>query len=774
MVYCAARLLKRRLRYGHIGLSSASVFSLVCCLAALFLLPALSARAQTTGSQAPEPFYKVGVFISSENDGCFIPGDVRAIRQFTTKRMIEINAAGGVNGRKLRLEFMDEFDDVDNIKRLVEQAISDPSMIAMVGLNSSTRGVQVVERIGQSGIPLISEISRNDLFAPYDNIFALTSAVEDELDVVRKFVENSNFAAPAFIGQKGNLYIESINQALADRAGAKPVDQTHWLSIDTSDYSIANINDADRIIDDLISQKADFLFLAIHSTPGVEFLKRLRQRDISMPVFILLGNLGRMQQLMKDDPYPSDMYIRTRGNAPFVLNERLSQRIWKAVAQNWIFQSMRASENKSTCKEREKPKPITDVNDSRNHRAINFGVRYRDMLSLIAETANAPGEAQEVVSIRKRIKNGLHDLRQGRKIFRGWWHDWAFTRHRAVAENSFIVRLDPRVGEMELAPTQYQLTPLGLEQVPVVYISIDMIRLFAVNSNENSFQTEFYLSFRSNGDIDINDIEFTNALRAQFSKETLINIRQIHARDGARFLPADLNLYKISGKFMFDPDLSRYPFDKQRFSISFQPSNAARPFIIQPPPITLANQSFEIDGWRPDTQYVGSDQDIIAVLGDHVSEQNIIPLYKFNFTWTMTRITTDYYLRVLVPLIVILITTYLSVFIPANRLESVVAIQVTALLSSIALYLSIQKLNFEHATISDQIFVITYVAITLMLACSVVRVQLVTRDYWRANAGVKTLQIVLLPLFIVVMVAIVFASESLIDPIRRLFSAVWN
>ena len=140
----------------------------------------------------------------------------------------------------------------------------------------------------------------------------------------------------------------------------------------------------------------------------------------------------------------------------------------------------------------------------------------------------------------------------------------------------------------------------------------------------------------------------------------------------------------------------------------------------------------------------------------------------------MTRITTDYYLRVLVPLIVILITTYLSVFIPANRLESVVAIQVTALLSSIALYLSIQKLNFEHATISDQIFVITYVAITLMLACSVVRVQLVSRDYWRTNAGVKTLQIVLLPLFIVVMVAIVFASESLIDPIRRLFSAVWN
>ena len=773
MVYSAARLIICRFSYDPSGLSPAYLFSLVCCVAAFFLLPILSACAQTAGSQTPEPHYKIGVFVSSENDGCFIPGDVRAIRQFTTERMTEINADGGINGRNLRLEYLDEFDDVDNTKRLVEKAISDPSMIAMIGLNSSTRGAQVVERIGQSGIPLISEISRNDLFSSYDNIFALTSAVQDELDVVKKFVESSTFTTPAFVGQKGNLYIESINQALADPTGGKRVEQTHWLDIDTSDYSIANINDADHIIDNLISQSADFLFLAIHSTPGVEFLKRLRQREVSMPVFILLGNLGRMQQLMKDDPYPSDMYIRTRGNAPFVLNERLSQRIWKANAQNWIFQSMRTSADNPNCKDREQPKPITDVNDSRNHRAINFGVRYRDMLSLIAEIAHAPDEAQGVISIRKRIKDGLHNHQQGRKIFRGWWHDWSFTRHRAVAENSFIVRLDPRVGEMELAPIQYQLTPLGLEQVPVVYISIDMIRLFAVNSNENSFQTEFYLSFKSNGDVDIDDIEFTNAFRAQFSKETLINIRQIHARDGARFLPTDLKLYKISGKFMFNPDLSRYPFDKQRFSISFQPSNSASPFIIQPPPISLAKQNFEIDGWHPDTQYVGSDQDIIAVLGEHVSEQNIIPLYKFNFTWTMTRITTDYYLRVLVPLIVILITTYLSIFIPANRLESVVAIQVTALLSSIALYLSIQKLNFEHATISDQIFVLTYVAITLMLACSVIRVQLVTRDYWRANAGVKTLQIIVLPFFIVVMVAIVFASETVIDPVRRLFTFAW-
>ncbi len=776
MAILVDRLLRPQPARNRAGRADGPGISVLCRVFALCLSLSLSlwlawpAPAQSADTPAPGSYYNIGIFISSDNDGCHIPGDVRAIRRFTTQRAAEINRAGGVNGRELRLKFMDEFDDVENTRRLVDEAVSDPAMIAMIGLNSSTRGAKVVGRIGRSGIPLISEMSRSDLFAPHDNIFALTAAVEDELDVVGKFLDGSHYARPAFIGQAGNLYIERIHQALAQDEAGKGIDQTHWLNIDTSDYSIADTDAADRVIDNMVAGQADFLFLAIHSSPGVEFLKRLRERNISLPVFVLLGNLGRMQQLMKDNPYPADMYIRVRGTAPFVLNERLRQRIWKTNEKNWIFQPTRSPAPPATCTYDKKLKPITDVTDSRNQRAINFGVRYRDMLSLIAELAETDDDPQDVKSVHGRIKKGLHALRQGEKIYRGWWHNWSFTRNRAVAENSFVVLLHPKVGEMALTSTQYQLTPSGLKPVPVVFISIDMDRIFGVDSNERSFQTEFYLTFKNDGGIDIDDIEFTNAFRAQFSKETMINIRPIHSKDGSGPLPKDLKLYKVSGKFMFNPDLSRYPFDKQRFSISFQPSNAAKPFIIQPPPIRLANRSFESDGWQPETQYVGSDQDIIAVIGNHVSEQNIIPLYKFNFTWTMTRITTDYYLRVLVPLIVILFATYLSVFIPAKRLESVVAIQVTALLSSIALYLSIQKLNFEHATISDQIFVITYVAITLMLACSVFRVQLVAREYFFANAAIKTLQIVLIPLFIAAMVAIVFATDGIIDPIRRIFT----
>ena len=57
----------------------------------------------------------------------------------------------------------------------------------------------------------------------------------------------------------------------------------------------------------------------------------------------------------------------------------------------------------------------------------------------------------------------------------------------------------------------------------------------------------------------------------------------------------------------------------------------------------------------------------------------------------MKRQTTDYFLRVVVPLGFILIVAYLSIFIPRAHFEAIVTIQVTALLSAVALYLALPK-----------------------------------------------------------------------------------
>ena len=126
----------------------------------------------------------------------------------------------------------------------------------------------------------------------------------------------------------------------------------------------------------------------------------------------------------------------------------------------------------------------------------------------------------------------------------------------------------------------------------------------------------------------------------------------------------------------------------------------------------------------------------------------------------MSREATDYYLRVVVPLAFILIVAYLSIFIPREHFEAVVTIQVTALLSAVALYLSIPKVGSDDATISDRIFLFDYMAVSLMIAVSVARVNPVMRRFPRIESVLKFVHVVGVPLLVLAMAYYVLAGAA--------------
>ena len=164
-----------------------------------------------------------------------------------------------------------------------------------------------------------------------------------------------------------------------------------------------------------------------------------------------------------------------------------------------------------------------------------------------------------------------------------------------------------------------------------------------------------------------------------------------------------MKIYRVSGKFMFEPRLANYPFDTQRFAINIQPKSGSAPFIIQPPPAFPARQG----GRRRRLGAEGAVRRLMTRTSCRPSmpgpiSQSIVPFYKASFVWMMKRQTTDYYLRVVVPLAFILIVAYLSIFIPQTHFEAIVTIQVTALLSAVALYLALPKLDADSTTMSDR------------------------------------------------------------------------
>ena len=737
---------------------------MVLCLGVLVVSRTV-APAQAPPAQSLPPF-SLGVLISSDADGCYDAGVIKSIRKFAGDEVAAINESGGILGRRVELKIYDDRENKEETVEHLQAMIDDQSMIGAVGIGSSTRGHyafgKVGDKIATSRMPLVTDISLGQIYAPYANVFSMASAVDDELEVVRALLKDRGFQRPAFVGIKGDLYSASLGDGWA-RPGSEPA-----LAVDrrvvVENYKI-DPDAVGPVVEAIAGGGVDIVILAIHSGPGALVLKGLVEAGIKVPVFVLYGRIATIINLSDALPDELRFFQLGRDGVPNVYNERLRQLIWQSGGAGWVFDDTPNTDNKSDwdsgkCKPRKNAVP-RKIFDSANRRAIGRGIQYRDVLHLIARLARTAPPDADAAGVRAHVADAMLTYVEGKKVFTGLWQDWTFTANRAVATDILITTATTDPSSAALAPSQYRRVNASLVKSPVIDMSIDLIRLAQIDSNDRRFDAEFYLSLKSaDNNVSIDAIDFTNAARSRLGRERLITSREIHnGANGSKF-PAGVRVYKVSGTFMFNPELSSYPFDTQRLSVSFQARDASTPILIQPLAQHLRSDGGELDGWLLRDRYVGSEQDIISTISADGVGRHVVPIYKFNQTWVAQRISIDYYIRVVVPLVFILLVTYFSVYLPQTRFDSTVAIQVTALLSSIALYLALPKVDSDQATLSDKMFIMTYAAVAMMIGLTVLK-----DSAWFKSAPVvrfllATFQRVAFPAATVIIVAYLISSAD--------------
>ena len=295
------------------------------------------------------------------------------------------------------------------------------------------------------------------------------------------------------------------------------------------------------------------------------------------------------------------------------------------------------------------------------------------MIGLVAAAARSAERLADMTQLRAHVIDRIKTAyAAGRGTYQGRFDNWSFrTATRAAARTPFILQLVHGQDATQLAPVQFvRLRDGSLRPVNTLYLDIDMIRAFRVNDNEKSFFAEFYLAMHDDGKgTSIDDIDFANAFLDPRTNDRQLNIRVLNQGGTSAAYPDHVKIYHVAGRFMFDPDFESYPFDVQRFSIDIRPKRDEAPFIVQPPPPLLRDRAVLTDNWEPKEQYVGYDEDFVPTTDAKSHEQSIVPFYKASFVWMMARQTTDYYLRVVVPLAFILLVAYLSIFIPRGALR---------------------------------------------------------------------------------------------------------
>ena len=662
--------------------------------------------------------YTIGVILNNLE---LSKDDLKIIQVVIAKKVEQINQQGGIHGRELRVTYLDDKGDTAVAKRIVQKTIKDKNLIGYVGCWSSTRSKAISEVVGPARVPFIGGYALTPLFDKFPTMYTSELSikdVEERFDLLIK----SRFKRPAFIGKTGDLYSISLSSRL------------HKLKREIPGYSVVleQWHDPDQLVSatldsialQLQKQNPDLIVLSFENEITSKVLTRIRRAGIDKPVFTALGDLGFVIS-HTDHKSAGELYDLNVVGIPGTFNLRLQEQI-------------------PTYLDHIRPTAGLELQ-------LNFGARLADSIGLIAEAAKSGKDDSE--NIREKINAGLKKYMSGATIYRGWTNDWYFTENKAQAGDVLLAWKPANLKNPILAPEQYVRSNDTLRTVPVLYTNIDMDEINRVNDVEGSFYATFYLEITSANPVSIQQIDFTNAARSETNHEHLLNTKLIKTQ----YLEGEPKLYdymyKVSGKFLFEPDLKKYPFDKQKFAIHFQPASATNPFLIQPSLTALSDSSFDVKGWKYDKQYVGYDHDIIMTIKTFTEQQQNIPFYKFSYTYVLSRTKADFFLKVFTPLLVILIVTYFSVFIPLRRFETLEAIQVTSLLASIALYFSAYKPEMEYATISDRLFIFTYIMITSLIGTSILRF-IEQKDKSIKNKLAKLYQFYIYPAIVLIITAV--------------------
>lgn len=726
------------------------------------------ARGQVTSqAEAARPPISIAVLVSSRSDVCFDPGNVAAIQRLAGVEAQRINKAGGIAGRPLQLRFLDDHRDEGTAVHNVRGALADPGMLAIVGLSNSNLGKAVFDKLGreirESAMPFMSDLSITSLFEGHTNVFTTRASQEDErIPVLVRFIVETGARRPGFLGLGEALFSKTLRQGLERELGDGAMVVDRGLKLKDNRLDPAEL---DAAVAEVKEQSPDLLFLSVGGARTAEVMRRLAAVGATPPLFIT-GRIANLDPVVAR-AWPNDIFELAWDSLPEVFNDRLRKRISRASPEEWNFEGRKIETapgwEKGECKPRDADAK-TDPLRLANMRAIGVGTQFADMVALLAEVTRGAAPDADLAALRAQVLKQLSTTyASGRGVFKGSFENWSFRpATRTAARTPFIVMQPKGLGQTQLAPIQFVRLKEGMRRFETLYVDVDLVRAHRVDDNEKTFFAELYVSMRAGANASIEQIEFTNAFLDPKTNDRQLTVRVLHAGGASNVFPEGMRVYQVTGKFLFDPKLSAYPFDSQRFSIDIQPKRGDAPFIVQPPPADLRDQQVATDGWELKDQYVGTDADFVPIVDARTLEPTVVPFYKASFVWEMRRQTTDYVLRVVVPLAFILLVAYLSVFIPMSHFEAVVTLQVTALLSAVALYLSLPKLDADTATLSDRIFLFDYMLVSLMVLISIVRISpFVAKRRW-LGATLGAVHMIAIPALVVV-IALYVWRMSLAD-----------
>ena len=153
----------------------------------------------------------------------------------------EINAKGGLNGKKIKLESMDDKGDATEASNAFNKLAGDNSVLAVLGPTISSTTAAVAPLADQSKLPAIAPAATSDSIATGGYLFRTCFKDSYQGEIAAKFAaETLKVKKVAVLYGTGDPYSSGVGKAFAAAAkknGLDVVDEENSSSADDTEYS---------------------------------------------------------------------------------------------------------------------------------------------------------------------------------------------------------------------------------------------------------------------------------------------------------------------------------------------------------------------------------------------------------------------------------------------------------------------------------------------------------------------------------------------------------
>lgn len=238
--------------------------------------------------------------------------------------------------------------------------------------------------------------------------------------------------------------------------------------------------------------------------------------------------------------------------------------------------------------------------------------------------------------------------------------------------------------------TSISFSQTGQEGQQKVLISLMLTDLEKIDTKAETFEAEFYLWLKWKDGRSGKNIEYMNATDYKniFYDEWADSLQRVSA--------------KVRGIFKSRFDVEKYPFDKQVLKIR----------------ISDYDWNYDSLMYEVETSKIGISKDIfdgewdIKLLGatatkEYISEDNFS---VFEFAVEIQRKSFSVFIKIIIPLFIIMAIAFLNLFIPRDQIEAGAGLAISTLLTIIALHFSIssQLPEVNYPTKVDILFIVSY------------------------------------------------------------------